>query len=83
MIQRREQLRLALEPDEAVGIARKRIGQDFDGDVAVQLRIARPIDLAHPAGTDGADDFIEAEAGTGLERQGRIIRVQSRFQSKE
>ena len=43
MIQRREQLRLALEPDQAFRIARKRIGQHFDGDVAVQLHVARTV----------------------------------------
>ena len=30
------------------------VGQDFDRDVAVQLRVARAIDLAHAAGADRA-----------------------------
>ena len=33
-------------------------------DVAIELRIARAIDLAHPAGAEGGDDFIRAETST-------------------
>ena len=53
VIQRREHLRLALEPREPVRIGRERLGQHLDRDVAVQPRVARAIDLAHPAGADG------------------------------
>ena len=63
MIQRREHLRFALEARQAIGIARERFGQDFDRDVAIQLRIARAIHLAHAAGADLAGDFIWAESG--------------------
>ena len=35
--------------------------QDFERDVAPQLRVARAIDLAHSAGADSAGDFIGAE----------------------
>ena len=46
MIQRREQMGLALEAREPLGIGGKQLGQDLDGDVAPELRVARAIDLA-------------------------------------
>ena len=41
------------------------VGQDLDRDVAIQLRVARAIDLAHAAGADRHDDFVRAEASAG------------------
>ena len=41
--------RLALEPREPVGIIVNARGQDLDRDVAIEPRVARAIDLAHPA----------------------------------
>ena len=54
MVQRREHLRFALKPGEAIGIAGERVGQDLQRDVAIQLRIARAIHLAHAALADRA-----------------------------
>ena len=42
MVERRERLRLAREPREAIGVVGERVRQDFECDVAVELRIARP-----------------------------------------
>ena len=39
--------------------------QDFQGDVALQPRVACAIDLAHAAGTDGSDDLVCTDAGVG------------------
>jgi hypothetical protein len=64
VIERSEQMRFALEPREPFRIRRKDARQDLDGDVAIELRIARAIDLAHASGTDGADDFVGTEAAT-------------------
>ena len=55
MIQGRQDVRLALKAREAAGIVGERLGQHFDRDLAVQLRIARPIHLAHPAGAKGGE----------------------------
>jgi hypothetical protein len=49
MVQRRECLRFAGEPGEPIGIVGKRVGEDFERDIAIQLRIARAVDLPHPA----------------------------------
>jgi hypothetical protein len=62
MIERREDLRLAMKAREPIRIARERGRQNLQRDVAIQLRIARPIHLAHTAGADGGDDFIRSES---------------------
>ena len=46
----------------AIAIEAECGGQDLDGDLAAQARIARAIDLPHPAGPDDADDFVRAQA---------------------
>ena len=62
MVERCQDLRFPLEAGEPIGIMGDRLWEDFDGDVAVQLRIARPIHFAHPAGAQERDDFIGADA---------------------
>ena len=63
MVQRREGLRFACEPREPIGIARERVGQDFDRDVAIQLRVARAIHLAHAAGAEAQRGFRTGRGG--------------------
>ena len=50
-------------------IAGEGLGQDLDRDVAIQLRVARAIHLAHAAGPEGREDFVGAEASAGEEGQ--------------
>ena len=69
MIERREDFRFALEAGEPLGIRRDRGRQDLDGDLALQLRVGRPIHLAHPACADLGGDFVGAEARAGSEGQ--------------
>ena len=69
MIQRGQRLRFARESRQAIRIVRERLGQDLDRDVAIQLRIARAIDLAHAPFADLRGDFVDAEAGAGGEGQ--------------
>ena len=38
------------------------VGQDLDRDDASEPRVARLLDLAHPACAKGRDDFIRAKA---------------------
>ena len=52
MVQRREELGLALEPRQTLFVFRKLFGEDFDRDVAVELRVASAIDLTHAAFAD-------------------------------
>ena len=63
MIQRRRAPRLAFEAREAIGIGREELGQHLDRDVASEPRIARAIDLAHPACAERAGDLVRAEPG--------------------
>jgi len=60
-----EQLGLALEAREAIGILREGCGQRLDRDVAPEARVAGAIDLAHAAGAERRDDLEGAEAGSG------------------
>ena len=69
MIERREHLRLAAEPCDAVAVERERLGQNLQRDVAIELCIARAIHLAHPAGPEGGEDFVRAETGARLKGQ--------------
>ena len=62
MIQRREDACLALEARHPFGIDRENSRQELDGDVTVQRAVARAIDLAHPAGSEPALDFIGSNA---------------------
>ena len=56
---------LRAESAPAVGIEREGIRQDLDRDVAIELRVARAIDLAHAARADRRDDFVRAETSAG------------------
>ena len=52
MVQRGECLRFAGEASQPLGVRREQFGQDLDRDAAIELRVARAIDLAHPAGAE-------------------------------
>src|SRR5262245_27613025 len=71
MIQRGEQLRLALKPGQALRILREKIRQDFDDDVTSEPAVACPIDFAHPTGADERDDLEHAKARAG--DQGHVV----------
>ena len=53
-----EQLRLPLEPGEAVGVLGEGVGEDLQGDLAVELGIGRLPDLAHPAFAEFGGDTV-------------------------
>ena len=65
MVQRREDLRFPFEPGQAVRVERQVVGEDLEGDVSAQRGVAGFPHLAHPAGPDGREDFIRAEANAG------------------
>ena len=69
MIQRREGLGFARETRQSVGVGGERVGQHLDRDVAIQLRVARPIHLAHAAGPKGGQDFVRAKTCAEVEGQ--------------
>ena len=60
MIERRKELRFLLEAGQAVRIADKGRWQNFQRDLATELRVAGAIDFAHPAGAENSQDFVQA-----------------------
>ena len=73
MVQRGEDFGFTLEARDAIGIRANAGGQDLDGDVALQARIAGAIDLTHAASAEHEIDFVGAEARTALE--GHCLRI--------
>ena len=69
VVDRGERFRLASEAVEPRAIACDVGRQHFDGHIAPQPRIARAIDLAHAAGAQQREDFVEAKASAGRKRQ--------------
>ena len=65
VVERREHLRLAREPRDALRIMRDDVRQDLDGDITVQLRIARAIHLAHAAFAHLGEDLVGARLELG------------------
>ena len=53
-------------------IAGEGFGQDLERDVAIQLRVARAIHLAHAARAERGKDFVRAEAGAGSKGHGQL-----------
>jgi hypothetical protein len=68
MIERSQRARLALETRKPIGIRGNRVGQHLDGDVTMQVRVARPEDFAHSPRTERREDFVGAKARA--DRQG-------------
>ncbi len=56
-----------LESPQAIRIRRERDGQDFDRDVSSEARIARPVDLPHPAGAERGENLVRTKARGGGE----------------
>ena len=69
MVQRREGLGFTCEPCEPFSVAREELRQDLDRDVAIELRVARPIYLAHAARAEGGENLVKAEASAETEGQ--------------
>ena len=61
MVQRGEQLRLALEARDPIRIGRERFLKDLDGDLAVEPRIVGAVHLAHAAFAQLGHDLVGAE----------------------
>ena len=62
-----EDLRLPLEPGEAIRILGERFGEDLQCDLAVQLRVSGLPDLPHTALAEEGGHPVVPEARTGAE----------------
>ena len=69
MVQGGEHFRFALKARQSVDVNRERWRQDLDGHLTFQLRVGRPVHLAHPAFADLRDDFVDAETPAGCQGQ--------------
>ncbi len=72
VVQGGEELGFALEAGEAIGIGRERVWQDLERHVAVELRVAGAVDLAHTAVADLAGNGVRTEAVTDGQSHGRV-----------
>ena len=78
MVQRGERLRLAREPGETIRVEREELRQDLDRDVAIQLRVAGAIHLAHSARAKQGDDLIRPQARSLCQAHGVMAACQLR-----
>ena len=53
---------LAVKTRDSLWIAGVRVGQDFDGHPAIQLRVLGEVHLAHTTGAKEAEDLVWPEA---------------------
>ena len=63
-VELRDRARLAVEALAELRVGRERLGEDLDGDRAIEARVARLVDLAHAAGPEGGED-----SGTGRDER--------------
>ena len=61
MTQRGERLGLALEPLLQIRVRGDVLGEDLDGDGAVQARVGRFVDLAHAPRANGGSNRVGTE----------------------
>ena len=69
MIQGRQHLRFPFEAREAIGIVGEQVRQHLQRDVAIELRVARPINLTHAAHTEAGANLERPYSSAGLQLQ--------------
>ena len=69
MIEGRQRLGFAREPCEAISVVGERVRQDFERDLAIELRVTGAVHLTHATFADQRGHFIDAEAGARCKRQ--------------
>ena len=70
MVEAGENLRLPLEPSQPIRISGKRLGQDLERHLPVELGIGGLVDLAHAPLADEGGHVVMAEAATDVQRHG-------------
>ena len=67
VIERRERLRLALEPRDALWVGGQRLRQYLDGDLPTECGVGCAVHLTHPANSNNSYYFIATEASAWRE----------------
>ena len=75
MIQRSESLRLSVESSEPIGVLRKGVKKNFDGDLATKVQISGAPHITHAADADPGGDFVRAEPDTSSQGHGKWLRL--------
>jgi hypothetical protein len=68
MVQRGQRPGLAPEPREPFRVGRELVGQDLEGDLAIELGIARATHLAHPPDPDQGANLARTDARAWYQR---------------
>ena len=68
MVQRGENLGFTLQAGETFGIGGERVGEHFDRDSTLQVRVDGAIDLTHPPGANLRGDLVGTEPGARSQR---------------
>ena len=63
MVQRGQSLGLALEARHVLGVVGERGRKNFDGDVAIETRVAGAPDLSHAALAELGNNAVRADGG--------------------
>jgi hypothetical protein len=71
MVERGQHLRFAVEARQPIGIVCDGGVKQLDGDVAIQLRIAGAMDLAHASPAEETQNLVVPETGTWCQRHQR------------
>src|SRR5262249_10914830 len=64
VVERGQELRFALEAGQAFAVGRELGWKNLQRHVAIELRIACAIDLAHTAGAERREDLVRAESSS-------------------
>jgi hypothetical protein len=62
MVERSQNLSLALKAVQPIGIVSEMVGQEFQRDVALELSISRAINHTHPTFAERRRNFIGSDA---------------------
>ena len=81
MVQRGEHPRFSLETCKALLVLAECFGKHLDGHLTAELRILRPIDLAHPALADGLEDLVVAKSSAGTKCHGEPLLASAEISS--
>jgi hypothetical protein len=67
VVQGRRRAGLLLEAEASRAILGDGLRQHLDRDLAAELRVPRPVHLAHPSRAERRDDLVRPQAGSGCD----------------